>query len=497
MSMTRRLFLGLALVLGLVVPALAQEGLRLAAIFSDNMVLQRDVGVPVWGWAGAGEQVTVSFLNQKKTATAGADGRWMVKLDSLSAGGPHDLTVTGRSSISLRNVLVGEVWICSGQSNMEWSLSNTENPQPAIDSSRNPMLRLYTVKKNRSSTPLDNCEGQWAEASPDSTPRFSAVGYYFGRYLQKELDVPVGLIHTSWGGTPIEAWTSRAVMAGDPEMKVILDAFPARQQAYEAGVKRWEEQAAAARQAGREAPRRPGQPWEPGSLYNAMIAPLVPYAVNGAIWYQGESNAGNPTLYRRQMPAMIQQWRTEFGSGEWPFLIVSLANYMARKPEPADSNWAELREAQAMATTALPKVGIAMAIDIGDEKDIHPRNKKDVGERLALNALAIGYGRNIVHSGPVFDSIKVEDGRARLGFRHLGGGLVAKDGPLKGFAIAGEDRRFVWADARIDGDTIIVSSPQVARPVAVRYAWADNPECNLYNRASLPAVPFRTDRWER
>ena len=499
---SRRSFLSLALVLGLITPVFAQEakpatGLRLPAIFSDHMVLQRNAEAPVWGWADPGDSVTVAILNQKKTVKAGPDGKWMVKLDKLAAGGPHELIVSGKTSMSFKNVLVGEVWICSGQSNMEWSLNNTDNAQAAIDASKNPMLRLYTVKKNRSSKPLDNCEGAWAEASPETTPRFSAVGYFFGRYVQKELNVPVGLIHTSWGGTPIEVWMSRAVMESDPDMKPAFDGMTQRQQAYEAAIKKWEEQAAEAKAAGKDAPRRPNQPWEPASLYNAMIAPLVPYAVNGAIWYQGESNAGNAKLYRTQMPAMIQQWRNEFASGEWPFLMVSLANFMARKAEPADSSWAELREAQAMTTTALPKVGVAMAIDIGDEKDIHPRNKKDVGERLALNALAIGYGQKVVYSGPVYDSMKAEDGRIRLSFKHVGGGLQAKGDALKGFAIAGEDRKFVWADAKIDGDTIIVSSPQVSRPVAVRYAWADNPECNLYNKASLPAVPFRTDQWQR
>ena len=500
---TRRVFLSLALALGLVASAVAQEaarpatGLRLASVFSDNMVLQRNVAVPVWGWADPGDSITVSFLDQKKTAKAGADGKWTVKLDKLTAGGPHDLTVTGKTAVSFKNVLVGEVWICSGQSNMEWALANTIDAQAAIDASKNPMLRIYTVKKNRASQPLDTCEGQWTEASPEISPRFSAVGYHFGRHLQKELNVPVGLIHTSWGGTPIEVWMSKAVMEADPDMKAGMEEYAKRLEQWQETLKKWEAQAAEAKKAGKEAPRRPNQPWESASLYNAMVAPLVPYAVNGAIWYQGESNAGNAKLYRKQMPAMISQWRKDFDCGEWPFVQVSLANFMARKAEPADSSWAELREAQAMATTALPKVGVAMAIDIGEEKDIHPRNKKDVGERLALNALALGYGKDIVYSGPVYEALKVEDGKARLSFKHVGGGLAAKGESLKGFAIAGEDRKFVWADAKIDGDAIVVSSPQVAKPVAVRYAWADNPECNLYNKANLPAVPFRTDQWER
>lgn len=471
--------------------------LRLPAIFSDNMVLQQGIPVPVWGWAGAQDQITVTCQNQRKTTTAGQDGKWMVKLDPLALGGSFDLTVSGKSSVTFKNVLAGEVWICSGQSNMEWVLRNTNDAPKEIAASKNPMIRLFTVKKNIADQPQSDLSGQWQECTPEASPGFSAVGYYFGKELQKTLNVPIGLIHTSWGGTPIEAWTSQPVLTGDPDMKVAYDNYTRAKANHEPALKKWAEAAAAAKKEGKPAPRRPSLPWAPSGLYNGMIAPLVPYGLAGAIWYQGESNAGNAQLYRKQMPAMIKNWRDDWGQGEFPFFMVSLANYMARKDAPADSAWAELREAQALTAANTPKVGVAMAIDIGEANDIHPRNKADVGKRLALNALAIGYGKSIVYSGPVYDSMKIEGNAIRLSFKHTGTGLLSKDGTLKGFAVAGEDRKFVWAEAKIEGQSIVVSAKDVARPVAVRYAWADNPECNLYNQEGLPAVPFRTDQWPR
>jgi sialate O-acetylesterase len=394
-------------------------------------------------------------------------------------------------------VLFGDVWICSGQSNMEWQLKSSKDAQMAIDASSNPNLRLFTVKKNPSPTPVTDVTGKWDESSSQTSPTFSAVGYFFGRELQKQLNVPIGLIHTSWGGTAIQLWQSKEAIEADADMKQVFDDWQKRQEQYDSAKKKYEELAAAAKADGKPAPTPPRNPGNgPATLYNGMIAPLVPYGITGAIWYQGESNAGNAKLYRKQMPAMINQWRKEFGV-EFPFYMVQLANFMAKTPEPVDSDWAELREAQLQTAQTNPKTGMAVIIDIGEEKDIHPRNKEDVGKRLALAALGQHYGKNIVYSGPIYADKKIEGNKIRLTFHQTGSGLIAKGDKLTGFAIAGEDRRFVWADAQIDGNSIVVSSPEVQNPVAVRYGWANNPDCNLYNKEGLPASPFRTDNWPK
>ncbi|MGB9624270.1 MAG: sialate O-acetylesterase [Phycisphaerae bacterium] len=471
----------------------AAAAVKLPAVIGDNMVLQRDMKVPIWGTADPGEKVTVTIGDQKAATTAGADGRWMVRLDPLKAGGPFEMTVAGNNKITLKDILVGEVWVCSGQSNMAMTVKAAANAHEEISAAKYPDIRLFTVARKVAATPQSDTQGSWVRCSPETVGDFSAAAYYFGRHLYRELDVPIGLIHSSWGGTPAEAWTSRSTLEADPALKAIVD--------------RWDEQIANARRAGNAAEnKRPAargakppadlaaSPGRPSSLYNGMIQPLIPYAIRGAIWYQGEANAGRAYQYRKLFPAMIQDWRKAWGQGDFPFLFVQLANFQPTKPEPSDSTWAELREAQTM-TLSLPKTGMAVIIDIGEAKDIHPKNKQDVGKRLALAALAIAYGKDVAYSGPMYDSMKIEGDRIRLTFKHVDGGLVAKDGKLKGFAIAGADRKFVWAEAQIDGDTVVVHSDKVARPVAVRYAWADNPECNLYNKAGLPASPFRTDDW--
>jgi sialate O-acetylesterase len=339
-------------------------------------------------------------------------------------------------------------------------------------------------------------------------PGFSAAAYFFGRYLHKELNIPVGLIHTSWGGTPAEAWTRREVLEAIEDCAPILkryeDAvanYPNAMEEYKKKLAEWKDAAAKAKAEGTNPPRRPREPFGPGhphtpsGLYNAMIAPLIPYGIAGAIWYQGESNAGRAYQYRKLFKAMITNWRKDWGLGRFPFLFVQLANFMQTKPEPGDSAWAELREAQSMALE-LPNAGMAVIIDIGEADNIHPKNKQDVGKRLALWALADTYGKEMIKSGPIYRSMNVNGNSIVLEFKYVGGGLVAKDGEdLKGFAVAGADRKFVWADAKIVGNTIVVSSDQVTEPVAVRYAWADNPVCNLYNTEGLPASPFRTDDW--
>ncbi len=512
MCRSRIALLMLVSLVALMVGLPAAADVKLPAIISDNMVLQADLKDPIWGWAEPGEKVTVAVAGQTASAAADKDGRWEVRLGPIKAGGPLEMTVAGKNTLTVKNILVGEVWVCSGQSNMEFGLKGANNGMQEVEAAKVPKIRLFRVEKATSREPLKDCKGQWMECTPETAGGFSAVAYFFGRDLQKVLDVPVGLIGTYWGGTPAEAWTSADILKSDTDFKAIYDRFqeslanyPKAKENWEANresiMKKWEESAKKAKAEGKPEPRKPGGPGDPATsaggpsnLYNAMIAPIVPYGIRGATWYQGESNAGRAYEYRRLFPAMITDWRKHWGEGDFPFLFVQLANFMARKDQPADSAWAELREAQTM-TLKLPQTGMAVIIDIGDEKDIHPKNKQDVGRRLALGALGTVYGKDMVYSGPMYDSMKVEGGAIRLTFKHVGGGLVARGEKLTGFAIAGEDRKFVWADARIDSETVVVSSKEVAKPVAVRYAWADNPECNLYNKAGLPASPFRTDDW--
>ncbi|MHB9026562.1 MAG: sialate O-acetylesterase [Armatimonadota bacterium] len=484
-------------------PALAD--VKLPAVFCDNMVLQRGIADPVWGWAAPGEQVTVSIAGQQVKATAGADGNWKAKLAPLQAGGPFEMTVAGNNTLTLKNVMVGEVWVCSGQSNMEWVVRNVNNAAQEIAAANYPGIRMFTVTKIISYEPKANCTGWWAICSPQTVSAFSAVGYFFGRELHKALGVPVGLINTSWGGTPAQSWTDRQSYLDNPLLKPTMDYTDSAMQKYanatETAMREWLAAVDKAKAEGKPLPTPPFVPGDPRSsaamptgLYNGMVAPLIPFGIAGAIWYQGESNAGQPALYRTLFPAMISGWRRAWGQGDFPFLFVQLANFYAQQTTPVESGWAELREAQTL-TLALPNTGMATIIDIGEAGDIHPRNKQDVGKRLALWAQAQTYGKkDVVYSGPMYDSMTVEGNKIRLRFQHLGGGLVTKDGgPLKGFAIAGADGKFVWADTVIDGDSIVVSSAEVANPTIVRYAWANNPVCNLYNKAGLPAVPFRTD----
>jgi sialate O-acetylesterase len=515
-------------VLLLLVAFAARAEVKLHSLFTDNMVLQRGTAVPVWGWAEDGERVTVEFRG-KKVSTRAKNGAWMVKLGKLKAGGPDELKVTGNNSITLKNVLVGEVWIASGQSNMEWPMRLSHQPQMDILSANNPMLRLFTVPKLKANEPVKDVAAAWRETSPDSVTNFSAVAYYFGLKLQKDLGVPVGLIHTSWGGSPAEVWMREAVLADNPDYKRdILDAYPAQLKRVAEAQAQWEKEQAEARSEGEPfTKRRPSAGWKPSELYYGMIAPLIPYAIKGAIWYQGESNAGRAHQYRTLFADMVTNWRKDWGQGDFPFLQVQLAPFTAIKDEPGDSNWAELREAQVLATKTLPKVGAVSITDVGDPKDIHPVWKKPVGERLALAARKIAYGEEIIYTGPLYRGMKVKEDKIILRFDQVGEGLGGArvnydkipgadktgggalsfssrsgriDEPLVGFTIAGEDRRFVWARAQIEGDKVVVSSPQVPNPVAVRYGWADCPVVNLVcspgpGQPALPATPFRTDDW--
>jgi len=507
--MRSRVVAGVLLSCVLVWSGASYAEVKLPAVISENLVLQRGMKVPIWGTADAGEEVTVTLGDQKAKATAGQDQKWKVTIGPLEAGGPFTMTIAGKNSIELKNVLVGEVWVGSGQSNMSFSVNGAINAKDEIAAAEYPKIRLFNVPTTVAETPQADCNAKWVECRPQTVGGFSAVAYFFGRELYKTLNVPIGLIHTSWGGTPAESWTSKPVLEADPEFKPILDGFAKKaagytkaKENYAKQLEQWQAAADKAKAENKAAPKKPNpppdparDPWMPSGLYNAMIAPLLPYGIQGAIWYQGESNAGRSYQYRKLFPAMIQDWRKNWGQGDFPFIWVQLANFMARKPEPAGSGWAELREAQQM-TLPLPKTGTGLAIDIGDAKDIHPKNKQEVGRRLALSALAIAYGKDIPYSGPLYDSKAVEGSAIRLKFKHVNGGLVCKGEKLAGFAIAGEDKKFVWAEAKIDGETVVVSSPKVEKPVAVRYAWADNPEVSLYNKAALPASPFRTDDWD-
>lgn len=452
------------------------------SVLSDGMVLQRDEPAPVWGKAKPAEKITVTFAGQTKTTRAGSKGRWRVDLDPLAAGGPHELVIAGKNTITIRDVLVGEVWICSGQSNMQWSVRQSAHPQREIDAANHPKLRLLQVPRGTEPTPQDDFEGAWVACSPKTVANFSAVAYHFGRRLHEALDVPVGLIHTSYGGTPAEAWMDTATLKKTKALK------PLRL--------RWERAVAAASKQGRAGDRTVFSPHRPGNLWHAMVLPLAPYRIRGVIWYQGESNAGRAVQYRTLFPTMIEAWRRHWDQGDFPFYFVQLANWRALPETPGPSAWAELREAQALTLRKVPNTGMALAIDIGEANDIHPKNKQDVGKRLAALALTRDYATPVPVTGPRFKSWKPgKNGSAVLSFDHATGLQTDDDDPPRAFAIAGRDKVFHWATARVDGEQIILTCPAVKKPVAIRYAWSDNPGVNLTNGDELPLAPFRTDDW--
>jgi sialate O-acetylesterase len=479
--------------------SLCEGQLKLPSFFSDHMVFQRGQKIRVWGMAEPGTTITVSLNGKTAKGKTNAKGRWQVSLPAMKEGGPYELEVkAGDEKIVLKDVYIGEVWIASGQSNMWWPVSESMNAEEEIKQANYPQIRLLQVPLKTSTELQWDVECKWQVCSPETVKDFSAVAYFFARELYKNLNVPIGMIHSSVGGTPAEAWTSYKTLKSNPMFKPLLEIW----KKYDQEVKKWQRDVEKAKKEGKPEPPHPQAPfgldpqwaecWRPSALYNAMIAPFTPYPIRGAIWYQGESNVGRAEEYSVLFPAMIEDWRKAWGIGEFPFLFVQLANFMERKPEPSESAWAELREAQ-MAALRLPNTAMAVAIDIGEANDIHPKNKQDVGKRLALAALAKAYGFKIEYSGPLFERMEIEGNKARIFFTHTGSGLVCKGDKLLGFAIAGEDKKFVWADAKIEGKTVVVWSDKVQKPVAVRYAWADNPECNLYNKEGLPAVPFRTD----
>ncbi|MCC6697876.1 MAG: sialate O-acetylesterase [Candidatus Hydrogenedentes bacterium] len=488
-----------------------QPEITLPSVIGDHMVLQQDNPAPIWGKTDPKIKVTVTLGDVKKSVKSDEQGKWRVDLGPLRPGGPYELTVKAKKTKAVvQDVLVGEVWVCSGQSNMEWPVSRALNPEEEIKNANYPNMRLFTVKKKVSGEPLDGCEGSWSVCTPETIPNFSAVGYFFGRRVHETLKVPVGLINTSWGGTPSESWTSMPKLQSNPDFKPILDRwtdmiakYPQAKAEFDAAMAEWQKKADEAKAKNEPEPKDrprepmgPEHPWRAAGLYNGMIQPLIPFGIRGAIWYQGESNAGRAYQYRSLFPAMIEDWRANWNQGEFPFFFVQLANFMKRNPDAnAPSAWAELREAQSM-TLGLENTGQAVIIDIGEADDIHPKNKQDVGARLSQAAWKVAYGMDsAVWSGPVYDSMRVDGAAIRIKFTQTNGGLVTNGGPIKGFAIAGEDQKFVWASATAEGDEVVVSAAEVAKPVAVRYGWGDNPYCNLYNGAGMPASPFRTDDW--
>lgn len=502
----------------------ALADVRLPAIFSEHVVLQRDRPLPVWGWADVGELVNVSLGAQKAAATTGADGRWMVRLAAQPGSkGPLTLKVVGKNVVEVQDVLLGDVWLCSGQSNMDMLLGGCNVPDE-IKAANLPLIRHFRAEYNFASAPATDVKGKWSVCSPGSASGFSGVGFYFARKVHAETGVPIGLLTNAVGGTNIELWLSQATLLGTPALEPYAKLMRESLAIYQTQladsltpIEQWTARSRTAQKAGKEIPTPPKWPDYPFgekvarprcvTLHNGHIAPLVPMAMRGVLWYQGENNAdGN--LYVEKTAAMLGDWRKWFGDPALPFYFVQLAAFTKPNDNPAGGEWGAIRDAQRRCL-AIPHTGMASAVDIGDAEDIHPKNKADVGERLALWALANEYGKKgIVTSGPLFRELKIEGGKARISFDSLGGGLILarkqgrapaieeKGAKLQRFAIAGADKQWQWADAVIDGDTVVVTSDKVPSPVAVRYAYSSNTEgANLYNRAGLPASPFRTDSW--
>jgi len=477
-------------------------------LFQDNAVLQQGKPVPVWGTANPGEKVTVEFAGQKKETTADATGHWKVNLDTLPANSqPADMTITGKNTVKVTNILVGEVWICSGQSNMERMVLMAKDEPKEKAAANYPLIRHFKVEHIISTTPQDTVKAAWAVCSPATVDQFTAVGYFFAREVSQKLGVPVGLVNTTWGGTPVESFMSAEALASNPAFapvpvrwKEMQAKYPEMLKAYEARLAKWKEASAAAKAAGKtftaRKPRTPsGGPddhFTPTGVYGGMVYPLIPYAVRGILWYQGEANATRFTEYSALFTTMITQWRKDFGQGDLPFYFVQLAN-LERKADKSSQQWAFQREAQATALK-LPKTGMAVTADIGDPANIHPTNKQEVGRRLSLIAFALTYDKGGEYAGPVFQSAKTNGAAMDIAFTHADG-LKLIDPAAPAFVLAGADKIFHPATAKVEGDKVVVTSPDVKEPVAVRYAWDNNPPMSLYNGAGLPASPFRSDDW--
>jgi len=487
----------------------------LPPLISENMLLQHSKPV-IWGKADPEEKITATLGTASLTVAADHDGGWRIEFPPIAPGPVGDLVVSGKNTLTVRNVAAGDVWVASGQSNMNFAVDGVLNSREEISRADNPEIRMFTVSRKVSHDPLDSVSGRWEICSPESVAHWSAVAFFFARQLQRDLGKPIGVISSSWGGTTLQVWTPAEVIDADPEFKEIFRdrwlAQIAKSQAaaaerYRIKLSEWEKAAEESKASGSPEPAKPSEPPKPegshlpSALYNGMIFGATRFPIKGAIWYQGESNANDADHYEKFLAAMIASWRKAWNIGDFPFLIVQLANYMPRREDPADSFWANLRDAQRRTALSVPNTGLAIAIDVGEAANIHPRNKQEVGRRLALVAEAKVYNRPIVFSGPMFKEAKFNSGQAQIFFQPGSAiGLATSDGgKIKGFALAGGDRKFFWAEARIvetpGGPAIEANAPAVPNPVAVRYAWADNPDCNLVNGDHLPACPFRTDDW--
>ncbi len=507
--MKLRSLCGLGCLLSIAILArVVRADIRLPAVVGDHMVLQRDLPLPIWGWADPDEEVSVTLGEAKASTKADASGNWRVTLPAMKTGKALEMTLIGKNTIKLVDILIGEVWLGSGQSNMQWSVQQSTNAPGEIAAANFPEIRLFAVPLVPSGKPAKDVNAKWVACTPDTIKNFSGVLYFFGRELHKDLNVPIGLINTSWGGTRIEPWTPPEGFASQGELQNEVEWINARKADYQkaldsslAQYRAWIDSASKAKAAGQEIPDPPAAPPHPlnsngvsTGLYNGMIHPLVPFAIRGAIWYQGEANVGQGMQYNTHMKALIQGWRTVWGQGDFPFLFVQLAPFdyggvATRLPE--------IWEAQA-ATLEFPNTGMAVITDlVASLKDIHPPNKQDVGKRLALWALAKTYNRSdTVYSGPLYDSFKAEPDQIRVKFKHASGGLVSRDGkPLSWFSIAAADKKFLPAEAVVDDEFVVVRSPSVVNPVAVRFGWHQLANPNLVNKAGLPASPFRTDTW--
>lgn len=477
---------------------------RLHPLFSDNMVLQRDHPIRIWGWADGDLPILVE-INRQQVQALPVKGQWEAIFNPMGAGGPFTITIQrANETIVLTNVYVGDVWVCSGQSNMEWPLWNTAEGEEAIRGATNSLIRIFKVPRNRAERPQNEITGNWQICSPEAVRDFSAVGYHFGIALYSKLNIPIGLIQAAWGGSPIEVWMPRELLLQDPDYrKYVINWYSRIWKDYQTALEKWQQEAERIKKEGGKVQAAPNRPWQPSELYNGMIAPLIQFPIRGVIWYQGESNADRAWLYRRQFPDMIEAWRKAWGGKEFTFLAVQLAPWDKNRKrsleeitaQPGESDWAELREAQVLATKIVPKVGIVVITDVGDKDDIHPRLKKVVGERLALAARVIEYGEDIDGLSPIYKEAIFQADKVIIRFDNLKSNLVVEGDQPIGFAISGPDKKWRWANARVENDQVIVWHPEVPNPIAVRYGWADYPVVNVYSASKLPVSPFRTDKW--
>ena len=496
-SLSLLLHFGIAIGIGSFIESIALADVALPNVFSDHMVLQRDQPNKLWGKAEPSESISATIAGQTVTTKADSNGFWSVMLPKLEVGGPLTLEVKGKNELKINDILVGEVWICSGQSNMQWTVSSANDSDLERLTSNYPQIRMVNFPQIGSQAPIwSHDDRRWQVSSPETVGGFSAVGYFFARQLHQTLNVPIGMVNNAWGGSACEAWIDLDSLSKAGKYQSMLDSWANKNKEYadQSKVKDFDENQKKRFEALRGSVLGNQNP---GNIYNGVLSSHIGYGIKGAIWYQGESNASRAYQYRELFPLMISTWRKAWNQGDFPFYWVQLADFKAEKDEPGESDWAELREAQTLTMNALPKTGQAVIVDIGEGKDIHPKNKVDVGRRLARWALANEYGVKIPYQSPQYKSMVIDEKKIVLTFEHFGNGWRPFDtAEPKGFAVAGEDRKFVWATAKIEKDhSVTVSSPEVSSPVAVRYAWSDNPRCNMFGMTGLPLTPFRTDDW--